>query len=311
MGFYAPHTLIDDAKRNGVTVLPVSLSRSQWESTLEAHAGAKAVRLGFSHVNGMSEKEGEALIAARADRPFAGFQDLVGRLTKRGVALRSATLKTLAVGDVFREFGLNQREALWKVLAWMAARDPIFVSADVQGELFREAGLPAMTEYEEVLSDYRSMGLSARGHPMKWVRAQMSGSIPDMNSQKAKLAPNGRMIEIPGLSLVMQRPPTAKGTAFATLEDEFGFLDLILHRDVYQEARAMMAEEPFVVVRGILQREGGAASLVVKRIQPFLQGGEDAMVAKFELSGDRVGQVRMPDSPGSIARRHLFGELGS
>ena len=139
---------------------------------------------------------------------------------------------------------------------------------------------------------------------MEWVRKKLRGRIPDMNSARAKTQPNGKVFEVPGLSLVLQRPPTASGTAFATLEDEYGFLDLVLKKEIYERVREIMHDEPFVIVRGQLQRDGLAASFVVKEVRPFLGAGVDEMVAKFEPGAEAPGQVRMPDARGSIARHY-------
>jgi DNA polymerase III alpha subunit len=103
---------------------------------------------------------------------------------------------------------------------------------------------------------------------------------------------------------VLQRPPTASGTAFATLEDEFGFLDLVLKKEVYERVRTIMQDEPFVIVRGQLQRDGLAASLVVNEVRPFLGVSDDEMTMKFDSEPGAPGEVRMPDARGSIARHH-------
>jgi error-prone DNA polymerase len=308
LGFYAPHTLVDDAKRHGVRVHPVSIARSDWEAKLEDGG----VRIGFNQVVGMGEKDWEPIARARARRPFTGFRDFIARLTdEAGRPPRRKVLRALAIGDAFRELGLNQREALWRTLeADALAGADLFTREEAQAELFSKVEMEEMGGYEAVLSDYRSLGMSARGHPMEWIRKRMRGPrharLAEMNSQRAKQAPNGRRLSVPGLSLILQRPPTAHGTAFATLEDEFGFLDLVLRAEVFPQVKEVMSEEPFVIVSGELQRDGLAASLVVSEVKPFLPDpdpdGAD-LVAKFSPSADSPEQVRMPDSRGSIARQ--------
>jgi error-prone DNA polymerase len=300
LGFYSPHTLVDDAKRNGVVVLPISPTHSEWDTRRVGGLGSTRVRLGFHQVAGMGEEEGRRIVAARADGAFLGLQDFLVR-----TGLRKNVLRMLAVGDAFREFGLNQREALWQTLAYDTLRSaPLFQVSTVQAELFTPAQMAPMDDYETVLSDYRATGLSHRGHPMEWVRKKLRGHIPEMDSRRAKQMSNGRILEIPGLSLVLQRPPTAAGTAFATLEDEFGLLDLVLKKEVFLRVREIMHDEPFVIVRGELQRDGLAASLVVKDVRPFLGAGVDEMVAKFEPGEGKPGEMRMPDARGSIARTY-------
>jgi error-prone DNA polymerase len=314
LGFYASHTLVDDAKRNGVGVLPISITHSDWESKRVGDLGSTRVRLGFHRVAGMSEAEWERIRAARADGAWLGLQDFLTRTSDTrlpGIAPRRNVLRMFAVGDVFREFGMNQREALWQTLAFDTLKSaPLFHVSTVQAELFAPAEMAALDGYESVLSDYQAMGLSARGHPMEWVRKKLRGHLPDMDSVRAKRQPNGKVFEIPGLSLVLQRPPTAAGTAFATLEDEFGLLDLVLRKEVYTRIRTIMEEEPFVIVRGQLQRDGLAASFVVKDVRPFAGVGPDEMVAKFEPRVDAPGEIRMPDARGSVARGHLHPRRG-
>jgi error-prone DNA polymerase len=308
LGFYASHTLIDDAKRNGVTVFPISAVHSDWQSKRVGDLGSTRVRLGFQSVGGLGEEEWKRIEAARAGGAFLGLQDFLTRISAEdlpGRKLRRNTLRMMAVGDVFREFGLNQRESLWQTLAFDTLKSaPLFHVSTVQSELFSPTAMEAMGGYEEILSDYQATGLSPRGHPMEWIRKKLRGQIPEMNSQLAKKQPNGSVFEIPGLSLVLQRPPTASGTAFATLEDEFGLLDLVLKKEVYTRVRAIMEEEPFVVVRGQLQRDGLAASMVVREVRPFSGTDPDEMTMSFSPSGDAPGEVKMPDAPGSIARHH-------
>jgi error-prone DNA polymerase len=309
LGFYAPHTLVDDAKRNGVVVLPVSVTHSDWQAKRVGDLDSKRVRLGFQSVEGIGEAEWKRIEAARAEGAFLGLQDFLTRVSDErlaGKAPRRQTLRLFALGDVFREFGLNQREALWQALAFDTVKAaPLFRVETVQSELFAPVAMSAMDGYEEVMSDYRATGLSARGHPMEWVRKKMRGRIPDMNSRKAKRQPNGKILEIPGLSLVLQRPPTASGTAFATLEDEFGLLDLVLKKEVYARIRATMEEEPFLIVRGQLQRDGLAASLVVRDVRRFAGAGPDEIVARFAPDAENPGEVKIPDARGSIARHHM------
>jgi error-prone DNA polymerase len=313
LGFYAPHTLVDDAKRHGVVVHPISLSRSAIDTEMERE-NSNEVRLGFHQIHGLQRREIDRILIERQKRPFSSLQDFTLR-----TRIRLNALKVLALGDFFREFGLNQREALWQILsAQVSMQSALFQSEWVQADLFPSATFEKLDPYEEVMSDYRSYGLSHRGHPMKWVRekvAQSAYRIPksviEMNSQKAKTFPSGKRISILGLSLVMQRPPTANGTAFATLEDECGFLDLILHREVYERVRKLMMNEPFVIVKGKTQRDGAACSFIVDEVKACLRPDEEELQAKIgngfghnHTAAGGVGQVSIPDSPGSIARRY-------
>lgn len=264
MGFYAPHTLVDDAKRHGVRVLPLDLERSLWH----CESGPGWLRLGFCYVHGMSEREGQELLHARKERPFASLADFLSR-----TRLRQNVLHQLALGDAFACFGYDSRHALWEILARGAAQRDLFSFLEEDAGETRKKGLfEELGSAERIRLDYSVYGLSTRGHPMQEIRRQLEGMrrFPRMTTRQARETPAGRLIRIPGLSIVIQRPPTASGTAFATLEDEHGFLDLILHRDVFQAHRELILEHCFLIVSGIIQRDGKAVSLIVKRLEPFL-----------------------------------------
>jgi error-prone DNA polymerase len=140
--------------------------------------------------------------------------------------------------------------------------------------LFPETRLRTQSLEEKVIQDYSSLGLSARGHPMVFLREKLLQS-PRVRGRaanttaKIKTLRHGSFVVLPGLSVILQRPPTAKGTAFATLEDESGVLDLIFHKDVYERYRDVIREEPFLWVKGVLQRDGDASQVVVKGLEPI------------------------------------------
>ena len=155
LGFYAPHTLVDDAKRNGVSVLPISAVHSEWESRRLGDLDSKRVRLGFHQISGMSEHEWKRVEAARAGGEFLGLQDFLTRVSDERLAgrpLRRAVVRMMALGDVFREFGLNQRESLWQTLAFDTLKAaPLFHVETVQSELFAPATMDHLSGYEAVM----------------------------------------------------------------------------------------------------------------------------------------------------------------
>ncbi len=279
MGFYSPHSLVDDAKRHGVEVLPVSVSESEWDSTLD---GARIVRLGLRFVKGLSEKGARNLIEARRKRAFLSFQDLVSRTD---LSLRD--LRALARSDAFAGLRIPLREALFRVLT---LHEGLFNQEGVQVELFPSTALPRMSAEEAVIQDYDATGLSARGHPMKFLRERLKRHprmrrFAELTTAEVKTFRHRSEVTIPGLSVVLQRPPTAKGTAFATIEDESGILDLILHREVFEKFRDVIRDEAFLLVRGELQRDREAVQLVVRRIDPIFS------------------DLEIPVAPGAHARR--------
>jgi len=279
MGFYSPHTLVDDAKRHGVRVESVSIRDSDWDCTL---VDRRTVRLGLRYIKGLKEQSARAMVEERKLRPFSGFQDFIVRTS---FDLRS--LRALAMSGAFECLGLSSRDALFRVLS---LHEGLFREEGLQAELFPEVRLPGLQFEEKVTQDYESLGLSTRGHPMAFLRERILLD-PKMRSRArtttrdVKKMRNGVYVVIPGLSVVLQRPPTAKGTAFATLEDEAGVLDLILHKEVFLKNKDVIREEAFFWVKGVLQRDGDATQVVVKAIEPIF--------TDFEI----------PIAPGAHAKR--------
>jgi error-prone DNA polymerase len=280
MGFYSPHTLVDDAKRHGVKVLPVSIADSDWDCTLNPR---NEVRLGLRYIKGLKEAAAKEMVEERRKRSFSGFHDLVVRTN---FDLRS--LRALAMSGAFEVMGLSSRDALFRVLS---LHEGLFRTVQAQGELFPGVQLPGLSPSELVVQDYDSLGLSVRGHPMAYLRENLLQN-PKFRARartttlEVKRMRNGAYVVLPGLSVVLQRPPTAKGTAFATLEDEQGVLDLILHRDVFTRNKDVIREEAFFWVKGVLQRDGDATQVVVKAIEPIF--------SDFDI----------PIAPGAHARRY-------
>jgi error-prone DNA polymerase len=272
MGFYAPHTLVDDAKRHGVRVYPIHPNLSKWDCHLE-NGG---IRLGFRYVLGVQETEILNLLAERAQKPFRSLVDFLERSH-----LRQNMIHRLALGDAFTCFGLDQRAALWSILAHQALQGDTFPEQlslfshleETSENCVKNLPFKKMDEYESIRSDYSAYTLSTRGHPMKMIRKKFP-RLPKLTTLQAKQFPHGRTISLPGLSVVMQRPPTAAGTAFATIEDETGFLDLIFHKKIFEKFRDLILDHCFLIVTGKIQRDGNSISLIVQNIQSFLYSKE-------------------------------------
>ncbi|MBC7692926.1 MAG: error-prone DNA polymerase [Methylotenera sp.] len=294
MGFYAPHTLVDDVKRHGVTVLPLHPNLSEYDCTLEdsveqsrgplrpkmkaGQSGTRAIRLGWRYVAGMSEREAEQVIRERNKRPFTHLLDFITR-----TSLRRNILNRLALGQTFECFGLDARSALWEILSQnllIGAQAVNTAPAPRQLLLFQDqtpsnepAPFLAMEDDQTIHEDYQTFGLSTRGHPMQTLRKRFP-HLPKLTTVEARRVPHGKVIEIAGLSIVMQRPPTANGTVFATLEDETGVLDLILHNDVFEKHKELILDQSFLVLQGTLQRDGLAISLIIRRIKSVLRDNQ-------------------------------------
>ncbi|WP_374573822.1 error-prone DNA polymerase [Phenylobacterium sp.] len=263
MGFYQPAQLVRDARRHGVEVRAPDVSASDWDCTLEPASGGarlKAVRLGLRQVRGLKEEEARRLVEARA----AGARTLpelarAGRLSRR-------TLELLAEADAFRSLGLSRRAALWAVKG-LAGEGRIETDAPLAARLSStetQVELPLMSLPRHVVEDYRTTGLSLKAHPCGFFRQELKrlGAIP---AQALETARNGQRLAIGGLVLIRQRPGTAKGVTFLTLEDETGPANVVVWRDVFEANRRLVMTASFVVVHGRLQRAGEVIHLVAER----------------------------------------------
>jgi error-prone DNA polymerase len=272
MGFYANHTILDEAKRKGVAIYPLDPRLSEWDCKLESKRSLEslgAIRVGWRLLNGLGETSAHKIIEERTQRPFQSFSDFLWRVSSW---VKPPVLNALALGDAFRCFGYTPRQALWEILGHQVlSRDrppaqlSLFASLDSPADqkLFKD-----LNEFETIRSDYQAYGVSTRGHPMEPLRKVSQLKLPPLTSSQIKKLKNGTSTRIAGLIIVRQRPPTAKGTCFATLEDEEGFLDLILHKTTFEKYRDAFNESPFMIVSGKLQKDGDTAmNLIVQNVQ--------------------------------------------
>lgn len=259
LGFYAVHTLIDDAKRHGVQILPVHPNQSQWDCTLENNA----VRLGWRVVKGLEKRQAQQLIN---QRPFHDLHDFLRRVT-----LRNNIIHRLAMGNVFSCFGLDQRHSLWQILEYQLnyqSQQPNIFSPLPLSRIDRPV-FHKLSQHETITEDYNTFHLSLHGHPMEGLRKALI--LPYLSTQMARQTENGQMITVCGLLLVRQRPQTAKGMTFGTLEDEFGFLDLAIPHHVFanKQQNEIFSDNCLLIIGGILQRDTHSISLLVQRFQPI------------------------------------------
>ncbi|MDJ0934205.1 MAG: error-prone DNA polymerase [Kiloniellales bacterium] len=263
MGFYAPAQIVRDAREHGVEVRPLDVNLSDWDCTLEPseRAGGLALRLGLRQAKGLAEAEGQSLVAARGN----GYADPL-QLWRRS-RLKTRSLEALARADAFRSQGLDRRAALWAVKGLPEATPlPLFAAAgeEEQGEEAAVA-LPAMGLPEHVVDDYRSLRLSLKAHPVSFLRDRLAaeGVIP--NARLAQLA-DGARVKVSGLVLVRQRPGTASGVIFATLEDEGGIANTVIWPKVFERFRAIVMGASLVAVEGKLQKEGLVIHVIADRL---------------------------------------------
>ncbi|MFO1094224.1 MAG: error-prone DNA polymerase, partial [Planctomycetaceae bacterium] len=283
--------LVLDARQHDVEVRPVDINASDWDCTLEGtvaewqsgkvaecgdslchsatlqlcHSSSGpqpsphcwALRLGLRMVRGLAERHALLIVRERGDRPFASFADFTRR-----TQLSNAVLKTLAQADAYGSLRLNRRTALWQSLP--AQRQlPLF--QDLPDEDI-PAALPALTLREQVADDYHSAGLSLRGHPLQFVRPRLERRGIVAACDLAHL-PADRHYKVAGLVLLRQRPGTAKGITFVTIEDETGPANLIIRQEIWERYRRIASTATAFVAHGHLQRAEGVIHLLVDRLQ--------------------------------------------
>jgi error-prone DNA polymerase len=256
MGFYHPATIVKDAQRHGLRILPIDVTRSEWLCTLERLDGQWVVRLGLRYVKGLRERAGRALVAARAARPFASVPDLAHR-----AALDRDELAQLAALGALARFGGTRRQMLWEAAEPSAGE--LFAESErthVTPSGDRSAPLPNMTDRERVAADYAGSGLTLGRHPLAMIRARLDALGVVRAADLARVA-DGAEVRIAGSVIVRQRPGTAKGFVFLTLEDESGLANLIVTPSVFRRFRLTLVAEPYLLAEGFLQQQDGVISI--------------------------------------------------
>ena len=272
MGFYAPAQLVRDVRDHGVQVRPADINDSDWDCTLERSShGSKSVRLGMRAVKGLRRQDADAIIAAvKANKGITDF-GVMG--LARAAGLGAAQLRPLAKADAFRSMGLDRRQSLWQVGSvgsglW-PSKETVF--SELPEREPASVSLPTCSLFEEVVSDYGALGLSLKAHPISFLRKWLDerGCL-DSRYLRAEMF-QGRVsdkswVMVAGLVLLRQRPSTANGVVFVTLEDEYGVVNLVMRPDVYESNRIAVRKAAAVFVWGQLERKDGVAHVVVTRM---------------------------------------------
>jgi error-prone DNA polymerase len=292
MGFYHPSTIVKDAQRHGLKMLPMDVTRSDWKCTLEPSTVSHqpSVRLGLKYARGLREPAAQALVRERSLAPFASVQDLARRVPE----LRKDELTTLAEIGALNALGgghgavasanphdesvspatahrprstafFHRRDALWQVERAVRWSGPLLEQLP---EIDAESPLAAMTDEERLVADFRATGMTVGPHPMQYRRAEMQKMGIYRASDLAHL-PNGRRLRIGGCVIARQRPGTAKGMMFMSLEDETGIANAIFTPDLLQKNRVMLISERFLMVEGILQNQDNVIHIRAEKISPL------------------------------------------
>ncbi|HUG42995.1 MAG TPA: error-prone DNA polymerase [Acidobacteriota bacterium] len=257
MGFYHPATLVKDAQRRGQRIRPIDVLRSEWKCRIEAD---DSVRIGLCYVKGLREEAGRLLVRQREERPFQSVDDLQLR-----VRLRRCELVTLAEIGALNAFGMKRREALWQVEKAGRPGGPLFESVEEE----REASpLRDMTAEERLRADYDGAALTTGPHPMALRRKQLR-SLGVTPASGLKDLQSGRHVKVAGSVIVRQRPATAKGFLFLSLEDETGISNVVIRPPLFERYRMLLVSRPFLLIEGVLQKQHNVVSVRAETVARF------------------------------------------
>jgi error-prone DNA polymerase len=254
MGFYHPATLVKDAQRHGLHFLPVDVLRSQWSCTIEDGA----VRLGFNYVRGLRREPAEAIVAAR---PFSSIDDLALRVP----SLRKDELRMLAELGALNGLAAHRRDALWQAERAVRPAGPLFEQIEAAAET---SPLDAMSAPERIRADFYGAGLTIGAHPMRLYREGLRARGV-RTAAELKRVRNNREVKVAGCVICRQRPGTAKGFMFLSLEDETGIANAIVEPETFDANRQTLVTAPYLLIEGTLQNQQGAISVKLRRVEPL------------------------------------------
>jgi error-prone DNA polymerase len=262
MGFYSPATLVKDAQRHGLHVRPIDVTRSDWLCTVEHEDGARVLRLGLRYVRGVREEAGRAIVRARMEGRFAGVEDLL----RRAPELRAQEVRLLGEIGALQSIGAgHRRDALWQVERALRPAGELFAAASPGPET---CPLPMMTPEERLHADVGGTGITVGPHPMSFRRALMSALGVSRAVDLAAME-DGRPVTVAGSVIVRQRPGTAKGFVFLSLEDETGIANAIVTPALFDQRKTTLVREPFLLVEGRLQNQDGVVSVKADDVRPL------------------------------------------
>lgn len=262
MGFYAPAQLVRDAREHGVEVRHPDVNASGWDASLEARGEGEshALRLGFRSIDGFREAWAGTIVQQRAITPFRDLEDLRIRAD-----LPSSALDRLAEADAYGSLDLSRRQGMWAARgAAPASTAPLFAAMGLdEADGAPPAALPRLTDAEEVVGDYQTLRLSLKGHPVAFLRDRLT-KAGAVTAEAYRSVKENRRVSVGGVVLVRQRPGSARGVVFLTLEDETAVANLVVWPDVFERLRPVVMGARMVLVTGKVQRAEGVTHLVVE-----------------------------------------------
>jgi error-prone DNA polymerase len=312
MGFYQPAQLIIDARNHGVEVRAADVNYSTWDNQLEEKSGKFcAVRLGFRQVKGLREEDVNILVAGRKHKKYSSLHEI------RETGLSDIVLEKLADADAFRSMGYDRRKALWEVSTKdhqsqaLLSEQPWFETVE------KNISLPEMSLSEHVVHDYAATSLSLKAHPVSFVRQQLS-QLHILSASSLSSAKDGDSVKVAGLVLVRQRPGTASGICFITIEDETGTANLVVFKHLFDKFRKEIIQSRLLMVEGKLQREGEVIHVIVSRcynfsglLQKLTALNEDILTMKPLSRSDETTSPFLPKKKpqeSEVVQGKIFGE---
>lgn len=292
MGFYQPAQIVSDARTHDVEVRPVDINHSFWDNTLEEMAGKyHALRLGFRQVKGLNQEEMDVLLSARK-------KGITSILKLREAGVSQTALEKLADADAFRSIGLDRRRALWEISSLHDRPIGLFTGQASESTVEQPVELPEMSAPEHVVQDYNAMALSLKAHPVSFVREKLSLLHITAVKDLARI-PDGMPVKVAGLVLVRQRPGTASGVCFITIEDETGCANLVVFNQLFEKYRKEILQARLLMVEGKMQREGEVVHVVVRQCYNLnkllhqMTAVEDATVKQAEIKAG-TEELKLP-----------------
>jgi error-prone DNA polymerase len=265
MGFYSPATIVKDAQRHGLKVRPIDVMCSEWNCSLESLDEKLALRLGLRYVRGLQQAAAEALMEARRHQPFTSTEDLACRVPQLSRANLAMLARIGALNNISRETPLHRRDALWQIEKAARKVGPLLegvVEPDTASPLYK------MDVEERLVADYHGTGMTVGPHPMAYRRAALR-ALGICSAAELRRIQHGKPAVVAGCVITRQRPGTAKGLIFVTLEDETGNANIIVSPDVYRADPMVVLHERFVKVKGTVQNQDGIVHLKAQKILPL------------------------------------------
>lgn len=256
MGFYSPSQLVQDAQRHGVEVRPVDVLYSEVETTLEDLPATPAVRLGLHMIHGLKNASAQSIMGARLKEPFYSAEDVASR-----TGLEQHEMKLLAAAGALASLSGHRRQQVWEAAA-LHAPPELLQNAPVDEDVLE---LPPAPEGEEVVWDYASLGLTLRSHPMALLRKRLD-KYKLKTSAELQHVPDGRIVRTAGIVTLRQKPSTANGTIFVSLEDEYGATQVICWKRIKERQRDVLLSSRLLAVKGRWQKEGDVCNLIAERL---------------------------------------------